>query len=47
MLEMTDHEFVEGDFRRHRARFSDGTTVTVDLDTEEFTILPALEIKSD
>ena len=37
-LEMTSHEFVEGDWHRQRTTFSDGTTVEVDLDNSTYSI---------
>jgi hypothetical protein len=38
MLEMTNHEFLEASRRSQRTTFSDGTTVTVNFDTKEYTI---------
>lgn len=43
LLEMTNHEFINGNFRKQRTTFSDGTTVTIDLDANTFDINPALE----
>ena len=43
LLEMTDHEFLDGTFRRQRTTFADGATVTVDLDAGTFDIQPALQ----
>ncbi|MBN2312010.1 MAG: hypothetical protein JXR94_23735 [Candidatus Hydrogenedentes bacterium] len=37
-LEMTNHEFLDGSRRKQRSTFSDGTQVTVDFDTKEYTI---------
>jgi hypothetical protein len=42
LLEMTNHEFLDKNFRRERTTFSDGTTVTVDWDKNSVTIEPAL-----
>ncbi|MGH9584593.1 MAG: hypothetical protein ACRD4O_16850, partial [Bryobacteraceae bacterium] len=44
MLQMTDHEFLSGNYRIERTTFADGTTVTVDWDTKKVTIRPALEL---
>lgn len=40
-MEMVKHEFVDGNPRRQRAFFSDGTVTEVDFDTGEFRITPA------
>jgi hypothetical protein len=45
LLEMTRHEFLDKNYRRERATFADGTTVTVDWDTNTFTVSPALSDK--
>ena len=45
MLEMTKHEFLDANYRRERTTFADGTTVTVDWDSNTFKIEP--EIGSD
>jgi hypothetical protein len=37
-LEMVSHEFINGDWRRQRTTFADGTTVEVDLDEHTYTI---------
>ncbi len=42
LLEMTSHEFLDESHRKQRTRFTDGTTVTIDLDSETFEILPSL-----
>jgi hypothetical protein len=42
LLEMTNHEFLDGSFRRWRTSFADGTTVTIDLDKDTFEITPPL-----
>ncbi len=41
-LEMTNHEFLDESRRNQRATFSDGTTVTIDLDSETYEISPKL-----
>jgi hypothetical protein len=43
LLEMTNHEFVDGNFRKQRTTFSDGTTVTIDLDANNYEINPKLQ----
>lgn len=43
LLEMTNHEFLDKNFRRERTTFSDKTTVTVDWDTNSVTVNPELE----
>src|SRR3954451_16917487 len=43
LLEMTKHEFLDGNYRKERTTFSDGTTVTVDWDTNTYTISPELK----
>ena len=35
---MTKHQFVDGNIRRRRSEFSDGTVVEADLDTADFEI---------
>jgi len=42
LLEMTNHEFLDKSFRKQRTTFADGTTVTIDLDQDAFTIAPQL-----
>ncbi len=42
LAEMTTHEFLDAKFRKERATFSDGTTVTVDWDAKTVTIQPDL-----
>ena len=42
LLEMTKHEFLDPKYRQERTTFADGTTVTVDWDTNTFKINPAL-----
>lgn len=43
MLQMTDHEFLGGGYRKERTTFADGTTVTVDWDRKTVTVVPKLE----
>ena len=38
MLEMTNHEFMDEGRRKQRTTFSDGTTVTVELDSDQYEI---------
>ncbi len=38
MLELTNHEFLDGSHRKQRSTFSDGTKVTVDLNSKEYSI---------
>jgi len=38
LLEMTRHEFLDAGRRKQRTTFSDGTTVTVDFDSKEYTV---------
>ncbi len=45
LLEMTKHEFLDGNYRKERTTFSDGTTVTVDWDTSAFKIEPVLGVQ--
>jgi hypothetical protein len=42
LTEMTKHEFLDEKFRRERTTFSDGTTVTVDWDSNKCDIQPEL-----
>jgi hypothetical protein len=42
LLEMTKHEFLDSNYRKERTTFADGTTVTVDWDTNSAVINPAL-----
>ena len=42
MLEMTRHEFLGNNYRQERTTFADGTTVTVNWDTNTFAINPSL-----
>jgi hypothetical protein len=37
-LEMTNHEFMDGSWRKQRTTFADGTIVEVDLDGDRYTI---------
>lgn len=43
LLEMTGHEFLDPERRHERTTFADGTTVTVDWETETVEIDPPLE----
>ena len=43
MLEMTKHEFLDARYRKECTTYSDGTTVTVDWDTSNYTISPKLK----
>jgi hypothetical protein len=45
LLEMTRHEFLDKNYRKERTTFADGTTVTVDWDTNTLAINPALSGK--
>jgi len=42
LLEMTNHEFLDQNYRRERTTFADGTTVTIDRDAETYEIKPEL-----
>jgi len=42
LLEITRHEFLDANYRIERTTFADGTTATVDWDTNTFKISPAL-----
>jgi hypothetical protein len=42
MLEMTGHEFLDANYRKERTTFADGTTVTVDWDSNTYKINPGL-----
>jgi hypothetical protein len=39
-VELTGHEFLDGNYRKERTRYADGTTVMVDWDTKTVTIEP-------
>lgn len=45
LTEMTNHEFLDKNFRQERTTFSDGTTVTVDWDKNSVTVSPELKEK--
>lgn len=45
LAEMTRHEFLDGSYRKQRTTFSDGTTVTIDLDTDTFEVSPKLTME--
>jgi len=38
LLEMTDHQFLDGTYRKQKSVFSDGTEVVVELDADTYTI---------
>ncbi len=40
LLEMTNHEFLDGSYRKERTTFADGTTVTVDWDAGTVVVKP-------
>jgi len=44
ILEMTNHEFLDKSFRKQRTTFTDGTKVTIDLDSDTFEISPKLPV---
>lgn len=43
LLEMTKHEFLDSSHRRQRSTFADGTTITIDLNTDQAEITPPLD----
>lgn len=43
LLEMTNHEFLDKNYRKERSTFADGTTVTIDRDKGSFEIKPGLK----
>jgi hypothetical protein len=43
LLAMTNHEFLDQDFKKERATYSDGTTVTVDWNAKTVEISPPLQ----
>ena len=43
MLEMTNHEFLDPQRKKERTTFADGTTVTVDWDTNNVIISPEVK----
>lgn len=43
LLEMTNHEFLDKNYRKERSSFADGTTVTIDRDAGTFEIKPELK----
>jgi hypothetical protein len=43
LLAMTNHEFLDKDFKRERATYSDGTTVTVDWSAKTVAVSPPLQ----
>lgn len=46
LAEMTSHEFLDKSYRKQRTTFSDGTTVTIDLDANTFEIAPKLAVRT-
>lgn len=44
LLELVRHEFLDRTWRRQRFTYSDGTTVTIDLDSGKFEVAPALAV---
>ena len=42
LLEMTNHEFLDANFRKERTTFADGTRVTVDWNTNTYSIKPEM-----
>ena len=43
LLEMTNHEFLDANYKKERTTFADGTTVTVDWNTNSVKIEPELK----
>ena len=43
LIEMTDHKFLDDNYRRQQTTFADGTIVSIDLDNDTYTITPELE----
>jgi hypothetical protein len=44
LAEMTNHKFLDENYRRERTTFADGTTVTVDRDAGTYEIKPELPL---
>jgi len=44
LLEMTNHEFLDKNYRKERTTFSDGTTVTIDRDAGTYEVRPELRV---
>jgi hypothetical protein len=44
LLEMTNNEFLDKQFKKERTTFADGTTVTVDWDAKTVAIKPELAV---
>lgn len=42
LAEMTRHEFLDSSWRRQRTTFADGTSVTIDLEKDQYEIAPSL-----
>jgi hypothetical protein len=47
LLELMNHEFLEGSPRRQRFTYADGTTVTIDLDAGTWSVDPPLRVPPD
>jgi len=45
LLEMTNHEFLDKNYRKERSTFADGTTVTIDREAGTFEIKPELKFQ--
>ena len=45
LLAMTNHQFLDTNYRKERTTFADGTTVTVDWDARSYSISPQLSDK--
>ena len=43
LLEMTNHEFLDSNYRKERTTFADGTTVTVNWDDNSYSINPEIK----
>ena len=43
LIDMTDHKFLDENYRKQQTIFSDGTVVSIDLDNDTYTIAPELE----
>ena len=44
LLELVKHEFLDASYRRQRFTYADGTTVTIDLDSGKFEVMPQLTV---
>ena len=43
LVEMTNHKFLDENYRKQQTMFADGTIVSIDLDNDTYTIFPELE----